>query len=308
MGKPFSTGEIGIYLSWDFFQGRCGVDANALLNLSAQERDIRLLSFLVIFGLMALWEWKARRRDPKFPKKLRWPNNLLVALLNALLVRVVFPASTLGAAYMALNNQFGLFNWVDVPFSFAAALTIINLDWVIYYQHRALHALPWLWKLHRVHHSDLDVDVTTGTRFHPLEVALSVSVKSLAVMLLGAPVAAVLLYELFFNASSLFNHANIRTPLFLDKILRLVIVTPDMHRVHHSSIRREYGSNFGFIFSWWDRLFGSYRAQPEKGHEQMTIGLEIFNDPKYLKGDQILLQPFMDKRGHAALSNFNRPD
>ena len=274
----------------------------------ADEKNIRIMFFVSVFLLMALWEWKASRRNQKIPKTHRWPNNLAMTLLNTLVVRILFPGSALWASYLAASYRIGFFNWVEVPFGVSAVLTISNLDWVIYYQHRAFHALPWLWKIHRVHHTDLEVDVTTGMRFHPLEAVLSMCVKSLAIVALGAPPGAVFLFELILNTASLFNHANIRMPRILANILKLFIVTPDMHRIHHSVIPREFGSNFGFIFSWWDRLFGTYRAEPEKGQEEMTLGLGIFNDLKYLKGDQMLMQPFMDKEGRFDLAHFIRPD
>ncbi len=276
---------------------------NLLRAWVADERNVRIMSFLWVFFFLALIEWKFGRRKPKFPKRIRWTNNLLVTLISGLVLRFVFPATTLGAAYLASSYQFGLFNWVKVPFSLAALMTLVNLDWLLYYQHRLFHAQPLFWKIHRVHHTDLEVDVTTGVRFHPLEALISTFTRSVVILLLGTPVGAVFLFEVILNASSLFNHANIRVPRFLDRLLRLVIVTPDLHRIHHSSNPKEFGKDFGFIFSWWDRFLGTYLAQPEKGQEQMTLGLDLFNEPQYLKGDKILLQPFMDKQGHPAWGN-----
>jgi sterol desaturase/sphingolipid hydroxylase (fatty acid hydroxylase superfamily) len=172
-------------------------------------------------------------------------------------------------------------------------LAVVVLDMAIYFQHRLFHAVPVLWRLHRMHHADLDLDVTTGARFHPLEILLSMAIKVAVVIALGAPAVAVVLFEILLNASSMFNHANLRLPLAVDGALRWLIVTPDVHRVHHSVIRAETDSNFGFSLSWWDRLFGTWRAQPEKGHDGMTIGLPVFRNPEQLRLDRMLVQPFL---------------
>jgi sterol desaturase/sphingolipid hydroxylase (fatty acid hydroxylase superfamily) len=284
------------------------MNENSLMHLVIYEKNVRLLCFLCVFVLMALWEWMANRREQKISKKIRWSNNLALALINALMIRVLFPGAALWASYLAFRHHLGLFNNVEVPFTFAIIFTIIFLDWVIYYQHRAFHAYPFLWKIHRMHHTDLEVDVTTGVRFHPLEMLISMLVKSMGIILLGAPTAAVFLFEITLNIASMFSHSNIHVPERLDKLLRFFIVTPDMHRIHHSANPPETNSNFGFNLSWWDRLLGTYRDQPEKGQEKMKLGLDIFDEPEDLMMDQLLLQPFLDKTGRFAFGNLTRKD
>jgi len=193
-------------------------------------------------------------------------------------------------AFLAQSHGWGVFNLLAVPAWVATPAAVILLDLVIYGQHVMFHAVPVLWRLHRMHHADLEFDVTTGLRFHPVEILLSMAIKLAAIMAFGAPPLAVLIFEVLLNATSLFNHANIRVPL--DRLLRLVVVTPDMHRVHHSIERRETDSNFGFNLPWWDRLFGTYRAQPALGHQGMTIGIDRFRDPRELRLDRMLWQPF----------------
>ena len=207
-----------------------------------------------------------------------------------------------------MARQFGLFHWVEVPYAFSVVFVIIYLDWMIYYQHRIFHAYSWLWKIHRVHHTDPEVDATTATRFHTLEMVLSTLFKSVFIVGLGAPPGGVFLFEAILNASLLFAHSNGRMPLALDRVLRWVFVTPDMHRIHHSSFSKEYGSDFAFIFSFWDRLLGTYRDQPEKSPEKMELGLGYFNTGEYLEGKRILLQPFLDRKGKAAWANLARRD
>jgi sterol desaturase/sphingolipid hydroxylase (fatty acid hydroxylase superfamily) len=274
-----------------------------LMNLVANERNIRLYLFLAVFILMALWEQKSSRRKEKIPRVLRWPNNLGLGFLNHYFFRVLFPGAALWTANLALQNGFGLFQWVEVPPAFSICLTVILLDWVLYYQHRAFHAFPLLWKMHRTHHTDLEVDVTTGTRFHLLETLVSLIIKSVAILVLGAPVAGVFLFELILSASNLFNHSNIRIPVLLEKLLRLVWVTPDMHLIHHSALTMETNSNFGFVSSIWDRLFGTYRPQPRDGQEKMRLGLEFLRDSKYLALWELLKIPFFDDAGHFAWNN-----
>lgn len=273
-----------------------------------REKDIRLFCYLILFGLMAFWEWKASRRGQKIRRTDRWPHNLAVTVLNALIIRVLFPGEALWAAYWARNHNLGLFNQEPVPFTFEVVFTVIFLDWVVYYQHRAFHAVPWLWKFHRMHHTDLEVDVTTGTRFHPAEAVLSMLVKSFFIVLLGASPAGVFAFEIAFNGASLFEHSNISLPASLEKLLRCFIVTPDMHRIHHSVLPEEYGRNFGFNFSWWDRLLGTYKREPKNGQENMKLGLDVFNDPKFLMVDQMLLQPFLDKEGRFDFQHFLKKD
>jgi sterol desaturase/sphingolipid hydroxylase (fatty acid hydroxylase superfamily) len=245
---------------------------------SEYEITLRLSFFFGIFMLMAGWEAYAPRRHLTVSKILRWRNNLALTLLNSLILRLVFPITGTGMAIYAQINGWGLFNWAQVPAWLALIVSVILLDLVIYWQHVMMHALPLLWRIHRAHHADLDIDVTTGARFHPLEMLLSMLIKFAAIMILGAPVLAVLIFEIVLNAMAMFNHSNIRLPLMLDRILRQLIVTPDMHRVHHSAIRQETNSNYGFNLAIWDKLFATYRDQPKIGHSHMTIGLSEWRD------------------------------
>ncbi|MDX5445833.1 MAG: sterol desaturase family protein [Zoogloeaceae bacterium] len=259
---------------------------------------IRLGFFVGVFATVALWEVFAPRRAPTLGRAVRWTANLGIVALNTLVVRLLFPAAAVGVAAFCASNGWGLFNLFAVPMWLAVVLAVIALDFVIWLQHVLVHAVPLLWRLHRVHHADLDYDVTTGGRFHPLEIVLSMLIKFAAIALLGAPVVAVVIFEVLLNATSMFNHGNLRLPAAADRVLRLFIVTPDMHRVHHSVHPDETDSNYGFNLPWWDRLFGTYRAQPRDGHETMTIGLREYRDPQVadrLPG--MLMIPF---RGAAA--------
>ncbi|GGB51257.1 sterol desaturase [Oceanisphaera marina] len=256
---------------------------------------IRLGCFAGVLMVMMLWECWAPRRPQHIGRLTRWPNNLLLVVINTLLLRLFFPLAAVGAALLASEHDWGLLNLWPVPFWFSLLLSMLALDLLIYWQHRLFHALPWLWRLHRVHHADLEFDVTTGLRFHPFEIVLSMLLKLAAVILLGAPALAVLLFEVLLNATAMFNHGNIRLPKRLDTMLRLLLVTPDMHRVHHSVIPRETDSNFGFNLPWWDRLFGTYQAQPQAGQLGMTIGLKQFREPGELRLHRLLLQPFRRK-------------
>jgi sterol desaturase/sphingolipid hydroxylase (fatty acid hydroxylase superfamily) len=263
--------------------------------LESREVPIRLGAFLGILTAMALREIAAPRRRLRERKGVRWANNLALVALDSLLVRAMLPTAAVGVAAWAAAHGQGVLNALNVPYPWAVVLALLALDAVIYLQHRLFHAVPLLWRLHRVHHADLDFDVTTGVRFHPIEILLSMLIKLAVIVLLGAPVAAVLLFEVLLNATSLFNHGNVRLPPRLDRALRLVVVTPDMHRVHHSIEPRETNSNFGFNLPWWDRLFGAYRVDPAAGHDAMTIGLERFRAPRELWLDRMLLQPFRDR-------------
>ena len=258
----------------------------------ANEPAVRILGFVSVLSVMAVWEMLATRRTQTITRLIRWPGNLAIVILDTLAVRLLFPLAAVGAAIYASEHEWGLLNLVSMPGWVAVVLTILALDLAIYFQHRIFHAVPWLWRLHRMHHADLEFDVTTGLRFHPLEILLSMAIKMAVVMLIGAPALAVVVFEVLLNATSLFNHGNVRLPQRVDRWLRLLLVTPDMHRVHHSVIQRETDSNFGFSVSWWDRLFGTYRAQPEKGHLGMTIGIEDFRTEHDLRLDQMLIQPF----------------
>ena len=219
-----------------------------------------------------------------------------MAVLDTVLGRIVAPTGAVGFALFAEERGWGLFNRVALPPWLEFLLALFLLDLAIYLQHRLFHYVPVLWRLHQMHHTDLDVDVTTGARFHPVEILLSLCIKFLVVNPLGAPPLAVLLFEIALNGTAMFNHSNVRVPPVIERVLRLLVVTPDMHRVHHSVVRRETDSNFGFNFPWWDRLFGTYRPQPEAGHQAMTLGIEHFRGPDELRLDRMLTQPFRD--GH----------
>lgn len=234
----------------------------------------------VFFGLLFLFmtmELVFPRRQPVISRIIRWSNNIGLVFLNTLLIRILLPMATVGVAYWAQENGLGLFNWLEWHRWLEILLAVIILDCAIYWQHRLFHMVPLLWKLHRVHHVDQDIDVTTGARFHPIEIFLSLGIKFLLVCLLGPAAVAVIIFEVLLNGVAMFNHANIRFPLLADRILRLVVVTPDMHRVHHSRIVTETNSNFGFNLPWWDRLFGSYQAEPKQGHIEMKIGVKDYD-------------------------------
>ncbi len=262
------------------------------------ESAIRLGFFAGVLALMALWEVAAPRRRLTTGRPLRWASNLGLVALDAIAVRCALPLAAVGAAMVARQSGWGLFNNVALPDWLAVVLSVAALDFALYLQHVMFHAVPVLWRLHMVHHADLDFDVTTGVRFHVLEILLSMGIKMAAVLLLGAPALAVLIFEVALNATSMFSHGNVRLPRRLDRLLRLVVVTPDMHRVHHSVRAHETNSNFGFNAPWWDYLFGTYRDQPADGHEGMTIGLEQFRDER--RADRLhwmLLLPFVGRIG-----------
>lgn len=231
------------------------------------------------------------------PRRLRWPSNLGIVLLNTLLLRVIFPSAAIGMALFAEQRGWGLLNGAPAAGPMALVVSIIALDLVVYLQHVLFHAVPMLWRLHRMHHADLEFDVSTGVRFHPGEILISMGIKCATVLALGAPALAVLIFEVLLNATSLFNHGNVNLPAPVDRVLRWFVVTPDMHRVHHSILIRETNSNFGFNLPWWDRLFGTYRPQPAAGHARMTIGIEQFRAPAELRLDRMLLQPFREGAG-----------
>jgi len=260
------------------------------------EVAIRLGFFFGVFGAMALWEVFAPRRALTVSKLMRWVNNLGIVVLNSFLLRLIFPAAAVGMAAFATAQGWGVFNYLDAPIWLAAIISVIALDFIIYLQHVMVHAVPALWRLHRVHHADLDFDVTTGARFHPIEIILSMLIKFATIAVLGPPVVAVVIFEVLLNATAMFNHSNVRIPLGFDRVLRWIVVTPDMHRVHHSVEDDEANSNFGFNLPWWDRLFGTYRDQPRAGHKAMTIGIHKYRDAKqvaWLPG--MLALPFIGK-------------
>jgi sterol desaturase/sphingolipid hydroxylase (fatty acid hydroxylase superfamily) len=256
----------------------------------AQEPLIRLSVFAAVLLAMAALEHAFPRRPQRLAWR-RWPSNLGLVALSSLLLRVVAPAGAVGIAIWAESRGLGLFPTLGMPFWAAAPAAVLLLDMLIYFQHRVFHAVPLLWRLHRVHHADPELDASSGLRFHPVEILLSLAIKGVAVVALGAPPEAVLVFEVLLNATALFNHANVAIPAWLDRPLRRVLVTPDMHRVHHSEIKRETNSDFGFCLSVWDRMFGTYIAEPAKGQTGMVIGVEGFRADPEQRIDRLLLQP-----------------
>jgi sterol desaturase/sphingolipid hydroxylase (fatty acid hydroxylase superfamily) len=267
----------------------------------AYEPSIRLAVFAGVFLVLALCELVVPRREQAIGRASRWPNNLGVVVINTALLRVLFPMTAVGFAVVAEARGFGLLNAIRLPDWTAVAIAVVALDLAIYLQHVLFHAVPMLWRLHRMHHADLEFDVSTGLRFHPIEILLSMLIKLAVVAAIGAPALSVLLFEILLNATSMFSHANMRLPEKIDRVLRWLVVTPDMHRVHHSIVARETNSNFGFNLPWWDRLFGTYRAQPAAGHDAMTIGIEQFRDARDLRLDRMLAQPLRGDPGRYPL-------
>ncbi|MDH3380489.1 MAG: sterol desaturase family protein [Gammaproteobacteria bacterium] len=260
-------------------------------SLIESEAWIRLGFFTGIFTAMAIWEIVAPRRPRPIGRRARWPGNILVVVVNTAVVRIVLPASAVSVAIAVEASGWGLLNLVTLPLWLAALISVLVLDLAIYTQHVVFHYVPVLWRLHRMHHADIDIDVTTGARFHPIEIVLSMCIKFALIVILGAPAAGVLVFEIILNATSMFNHSNVRIATRIDRWLRCIVVTPDMHRVHHSIVGLETNSNFGFNLPWWDRLFSTYRAQPAAGHQAMIIGIDQFRDPQELRIDRMLLQP-----------------
>ena len=258
------------------------------------EPIIRISFFLGILVLLAIWEMLGPRRLLTTLKRMRWYGNLSLVFIDTLAVRLLLPIQAAGVALSVGERSWGILNNVMLPKWMGIALGVLGLDLVIYLQHAMFHAIPAFWRLHRVHHTDLDFDVTTGVRFHPIEILLSMGIKMAAVVVLGASAVAVVLFEVLLNATSMFNHGNVRLPRRIDRVLRLLVVTPEMHRVHHSVVIQEHNSNYGFNFPWWDRLMGTYKDQPAKGHEGMTIGLSQFRDPGRLTFPWLLIQPFFE--------------
>ena len=259
----------------------------------AYQDTVRLGIFFGVLAVMMWWEYKTPARQPVYPRWLRYSSNIGLVVLDTILLRVLFPVLAVGAAIWANQEQIGLLNWITLSTGLKVVIAFLLLDLAIYFQHVLTHAIPILWRFHQVHHADLEFDTTTGIRFHPISILISMVIKLSVVVLLGAPALAVILFEISLSAGAVFNHANIRLPKAVETILRLIIVTPDMHRIHHSAVRDETNSNFGFGLSIWDRLFGTYQAQPAAGHQGMTIGLERFRQQKDLYLHRVLLQPFM---------------
>src|SRR6266446_6147569 len=256
------------------------------------ESCIRLCALGGVFFAMAVGEVAGARPQQTIGRHVRWPSNFGILVVDTLLVRLVFPVTAVGLSLVAEARGLGLFNVIALPAWVGIVASVALLDLAIYLQHVLFHAVPALWRLHRMHHADLAFDVTTGLRFHPIEILLSMLLKLAVIAALGTPAVAVLIFEVLLNATSMFNHGNVRIARKLDAILRWMVVTPDMHRVHHSIQSTETNSNFGFNLPWWDRLFGTYRPEPSAGHEAMTIGIEQFRDPRELRLHRMLVQPF----------------
>jgi sterol desaturase/sphingolipid hydroxylase (fatty acid hydroxylase superfamily) len=262
--------------------------------LTGHEPLVRGGAFVVVLAVMATWEVLAPRRALALPRVRRWASNLGLVFLNTVLLRLAFPLAAVALAGIARARGWGLLNQYDAPFAVAVLASVVALDLTIYLQHVMFHAVPALWRLHRVHHADLDYDLTTGARFHPIEILLSMLIKMSAIVVLGPPAVAVMVFEVLLNATAMFNHGNVRLAPALDRVLRLVIVTPDMHRVHHSVEEHETNSNFGFNLSVWDRLFRTYKPQPDAGQEGMTIGIRDFREPRLVSDlPGMLLLPFI---------------
>ena len=259
------------------------------------EQTIRLSFFFGVLVFVAAWEMIAPRRVLTDNKKRRWFTNLSLVVINTAVVRFSLPILPIGMAYMAQERGWGILNMINLPDWIRIILAVMVLDFIIYIQHLLFHFLPILWRLHKMHHTDLDLDVTSGNRFHPIEIVISIGIKLIAVTLIGPPALAVVVFEVILNAIAQFNHGNILLPEAADRWLRLIVVTPDMHRVHHSVIPRETNSNFGFNLPWWDRLCGTYRPQPELGHTGMSIGLKEFRDPEKLSLYRLIILPFAGK-------------
>ncbi len=252
----------------------------------------RLGVFFALLGMVAIWETLKPRRRWQLPRGLRWVNHISLSIINTLLVRLLLPLTVAVFAVHLETRGIGLLNWLPLPFWLTVVIGVLLLDLAIYTQHYCFHKFDFFWRFHRMHHTDLDFDVTTGVRFHPVEILLSMAIKFGVVAVLGIPAPAVVIFEILLNATSMFNHGNIWMPRPMDRVLRMVLVTPDMHRVHHSVYRNETDSNFGFNLSVWDRLFGTYQAQPNDGHVNMTIGLPIYREVVDNRLDRLLVQPF----------------
>jgi sterol desaturase/sphingolipid hydroxylase (fatty acid hydroxylase superfamily) len=263
---------------------------------------IRLAAFIAIFAAMALWEAWAPRRVRSYSRLRRWPSNLAISALNTALLRILLPATAVSLALVGERLSWGLLNNLTISAWMKIVAAVVLLDATIYLQHVMFHAVPALWRVHRMHHADLDFDVTTGARFHPIEILLSMLIKFGVMAALGTPATSVLIFEVLLNATSMFNHGNVRIPVRLDRYFRWLLVTPDMHRVHHSIVVGETNSNFGFNLPWWDRLLGTYREQPAAGHDGMIIGIEQFREARELWLDRMLLQPLRGPAGAYAIT------
>ena len=259
------------------------------------EPILRFGSAALMFAGLVLWEWRRPRRRLAFGREGRWFGNLGILAIDIIIVRLAAPIAAVGVALVAAERGWGLLHWFAVPFWPAALVTVVALDLVIYLQHVIFHRVPWLWRVHRMHHADMDIDVTTGLRFHPIEIMFSLCIKIAAVLVLGPPAVAVVVFEVLLNATSMFNHSNVALPPRLEWLLRWVTVTPRMHEIHHSAERTETDSNFGFNLTWWDRLFGTYREKPAAG-DNLIIGLSGFRAAGERTILRLLTQPFRDER------------
>ncbi len=270
--------------------------------LIENESTIRLFCFLSVFLLMASLEIFAPRRPLSTSKSKRWFCNIGIVVINTFLLRSLFSVAAVGSALIAQEEKWGMFNHWDWPTWLAFPLAIITLDFIIYLQHIMFHAVPILWRLHMVHHADLDLDVSSGSRFHPIEIMLSMGIKLASVVLIGASPEAVVVFEILLNVMAMFNHSNVQIPKKIDTLLRYFMVTPDMHLIHHSVLPEETNRNFGFNLPWWDRVMGTYRAEPKEGYLGLTIGLDQFRDPRRLTLPKILLLPFTGRTGGYAFT------
>jgi len=263
------------------------------------EPVIRLSVFILLLAFLALLENISPRRKPRYSKGSRWISNFGISILNSTTVALILPIVGAGAALLADERNWGLFNRLDTPALFSIPLYIIAFDLTIYVQHRLFHKFKPLWRLHRIHHTDLDYDVSTGVRFHPLSIFISAGIKLGLILALGPPAIAVIVSEIVLNATSMFNHSNIKLPHRLDAALRYLIVTPDMHRIHHSVIAQEHNRNFGFNFPWWDKIFNTYKDQPSKGQDAIDIGISGYEEDVSIGILPVLIQPFRkDRESH----------
>ncbi|MGE4233086.1 MAG: sterol desaturase family protein [Bacteriovoracia bacterium] len=262
---------------------------------SSFEPIIRLSFSVGLFLVLALAECYFPRRRLTFLRKNRWPSNIAITVIDVLVMRMILPLGAVGFARIVQSHGWGILNSIAFPAWIEVLIAVTVLDLAIYSQHLVFHHVPLLWRIHRMHHTDLDFDVTTGSRFHPAEIALSLGIKLAVITVLGAPAIGVLVFEILLNATALFNHSNLKIPTSADRFIRRFLVTPDMHRVHHSILKNETNSNFGFNLPWWDHLFRTYQKTPKAGHESMTIGTDVFRNPKELRLDRLLIQPFIFK-------------
>lgn len=263
--------------------------------IASHEPTIRLSFFLGTLGMIGIWQVVAPKRPQTVSTLWRWLNNFGVTFLNTFLLRLLFPILAVGLAAIAEENGWGILNIIEIPIALSIVIAVILQDLVIYWQHVIFHRVGFLWRFHKMHHADVDYDVSTGARFHPVEIILSMLLKLVVVFLLGPPVVAVIIFEILLSSVAMFNHANAGLPEKIDQMMRKIVVTPDMHRVHHSVIRGEHNSNYGFNLPWWDYLFGTYLSQPSAGHDKMTIGLSEYQEERKQSILWMLSLPFVKR-------------